>query len=69
MTTHAATIRFYDKHAVVLCPRGHLIETIRLNKGFGGSGDAAELGSYQAGRGNRFDRLAEQCCPNEEVIA
>jgi len=59
--THAASVHFTKTHAVVLCPSGHLVTAVRLDKDFAGSMNEAELGAYQAGLDNVFDRLASSC--------
>lgn len=61
----------FDSHISMLCPAGHLIATIMLDRKingtnpFGGSAGEMELSNFQHGRPNRFDRLAKECCEED----
>lgn len=55
-----AIIRHSKNHISVLCHIGHLLEAHKLDQSFGGSSFEAEL-AYRHD-GDRFDRLARQCC-------
>jgi hypothetical protein len=54
-----AIIRMNEKHVSVLCPLGHLLESHKLDRSFGGSSLEAELAFRH--EGDRFDRLAAAC--------
>ena len=54
-----AIIRHTKTHILVLCPLGHLIESHKHDRNFGGSSMEAELTFRH--EGDRFDRLAARC--------
>jgi len=54
-----AQIRVTKTHILVFCNLGHLIESHKINKDFGGSSLEAEL-SFRH-EGDRFDRVASRC--------
>lgn len=57
-----AIVRHNDNgYITVLCPRGHVITACRMKGDFAGSAFESELGQWQAGRPNRFDRQAATC--------
>jgi len=54
-----AIVRYGKKHVLILCPQGHLIESHKLDRTYGGSPLESELSSRHYG--DRFDRLAWSC--------
>ena len=54
-----AQVRWTKTHVLILCDLGHLIESHKVDRNFGGSAFEAEL-SFRH-EGDRFDRLARKC--------
>ena len=60
------------KRISVLCPSGHLVESHKLDRNFGGSRMEADISDYDRGKADcRFNRVAAHCCktePNETSV-
>jgi len=59
INSRRAQIRIMGKHMLVLCNKGHLLESHKLNRNFAGSVLQSELTFRHVG--DRFDRLARAC--------